>query len=310
MTSTPALVVHGGAGAWGDERHAEAIAGVRAAAEVGGAVLASGGSAIDAVVAATRALEENPSFNAGLGSTLNLDGEVETDAALMCGATLRCGGVAALRGYRAPIAVARAVLEQTDHVLIAGDGAARFAAMVDAEPMDLRTDARRVRWRDRLDALQADGDAWLPRMRALIAAHPELNRGTVGSVATDANGGTAAASSTGGVALKLRGRIGDSPVPGAGLYATSRGAVTATGRGELALRTLPCLRACDRIDAGMSTREALETTVASMRATVGADVGFIGVDAAGRAAVAHGTRHLPWASWTPTGVQAAMRAPA
>lgn len=309
MTGPPALIVHGGAGDWGTGREAAALNGVRGAARAGGEVLADGGTALDAVVAATRVLEEDPLFNAGIGSTLNLDGDVETDAAVMCGATLRSGGVAALRGFRAPIAVARAVLEQTDHVLIAGDGASRFATMIDAERFDLHTDARRVRWRERLDALQSGGDDWLPRMRALIAAHPELNRGTVGAVAIDASGHTAATSSTGGVTLKLAGRIGDSPVPGAGLYATTSAAVTATGRGELALRTLPCLRACDRIAAGAGAQDALEATIEALRAQVGADVGLIGVDATGRVAVAHGTPDLPWASWSPGGERSAMRAP-
>jgi isoaspartyl peptidase/L-asparaginase-like protein (Ntn-hydrolase superfamily) len=191
-------------------------AGLRTAAAGGWAVLSGGGSALDAVQAAAVALEDDPLFNAGRGSVLNERGEVEHDAAIMCGRTGRAGGVAAVRGIRNPIVLARVVMEETPHVLLASSGALALAEREDVERVDPSwhvTKRREAQWR-------AAGD-------------------TVGAVAVDGAGHVAAATSTGGTLHKLQGRIGDSPLPGAGLYAADDAcAVSASGHGEAIMRAV------------------------------------------------------------------------
>jgi beta-aspartyl-peptidase (threonine type) len=194
-TRVPAIIVHGGAGA--DSSQApEFRQGVRAAVLAGWRVLAEGGTALDAVENAVRALEDDPRFNAGRGSVLNRDGTVEMDASIMEGDRLQCGAVAALVGVANPVTVARRVLDSRRHVLLVGDGALAFARSVgipECDPASLVTDRQRKR-------------------------HAELARkpippggGTVGAVALDRNGTTAAATSTGGTPGKLPGRVGDAP---------------------------------------------------------------------------------------------------
>jgi beta-aspartyl-peptidase (threonine type) len=207
-----AIVVHGGAGDVAVERHARLRSGCRAAAEIGRAILDGGGSALDAVVAAVRMLEDDPEFNAGVGSALTRDGAVETDAAVMCGASRRVGAVAAVPDLGRAIALARAVLDANEHVLLAGPAALRFAAEV---------------------GIVASPPGALVTPRALARLE---QRGTVGAVARDRAGCFAAATSTGGISGKRSGRVGDSPIPGAGTWADDRCAISATGDGEAILR--------------------------------------------------------------------------
>jgi L-asparaginase / beta-aspartyl-peptidase len=179
-------------------------------------VLETGRSALDAVQAAAVALEDDPLFNAGRGAVLNDQGEVEHDAAIMCGRTGTVGGVAAVRGVRNPITLARVVMDKTPHVLLTGAGAGAIADREGVERVDPSwhvTDKRQSQW-------QAAGD-------------------TIGAVAVDRDGHLAAATSTGGILHKLRGRIGDSPLPGAGLYAADDAcAVSASGHGEAIMRAV------------------------------------------------------------------------
>ncbi|MEO8844422.1 MAG: isoaspartyl peptidase/L-asparaginase [Kofleriaceae bacterium] len=207
-----AILVHGGAGATPPERHDRLRAGVRAAAGVGDAILVAGGSALDAVVAAVRVLEDDPEFNAGTGSALTCDGTVETDAAVMCGATQRVGAVAAVPDLGCAIALARAVLERGEHAILAGPAAWDFARELGISPAP-------------------PGSLITDRARARLA-----EKGTVGAVARDREGRFAAATSTGGIVGKRRGRVGDSPIPGAGTWADDRIALSATGDGEAILR--------------------------------------------------------------------------
>jgi L-asparaginase / beta-aspartyl-peptidase len=267
------LVVHGGAGVWDADVRADAVRGVRAAAAVASGILAAGGAAIDAVVAAVVALEDDPLFNAGTGACLNLDGEVEMDAQVMVGEGLWAGGIAALQRVRNPVLVARRVMERTGNVMLSGAGALRFARAMGFDDYDPVTPRSRARWRDRLNELG----------------------GTVGAVARDTKGRLAGATSTGGVALKLPGRVGDTPVPGAGNYATSFAAAPATGHGELMLRCLATKRVCDWIERGLTAQAAVDRVLAEMADTVGADAGLIAVDRDGRTGVAHGTAQMPFA---------------
>lgn len=298
-----AMAVHGGAGTWEEPAHAPALAGLRAALEKGRVILAGGGDALDAVVAAAVALEDDPVFNAGTGSALNLRGEVECDASVMCGPGLRAGSVATVRGVRNPVLLARRIMEETDHVLLAGEGAELLAAAWGLAPGNVPTPARRAKWEKAVAALlsgsgeSADGMTHA-RLVELVKAHPELareRRGTIGAVARDAKGNTAAATSTGGTLLKLPGRIGDTPVPGAGNYATTAGAASATGQGELMLRTLTTKVACDLMAQGFTADAAARTALIRTAREAGSDLGIITVDLWGGVGITHATPLMPHA---------------
>ena len=238
--------------------------GLRAAGTVGWDVLAAGGTALDAVQAAAMALEDDPLFNAGRGSVLNEHGEVEHDAAIMCGRTGAVGGVAAVRGVRNPVVLARVVMEATPHVLITGSGAEAIADREGVERVDPRwhvTERRESQW-------QAAGD-------------------TIGAVAVDREGHVAAATSTGGILQKLVGRIGDSPLPGAGLYAADDAcAVSASGHGEAVMRAV----AAHEVAAGV--RHGGKPLTEALRAAlerIDGPAGLIAIDAAAEPAIEFNT---------------------
>jgi len=246
-------------------------------------------------------LEDDPLFNAGTGSALNIDGVAEMDAGVMVGQGLCSGNVACLQRVKNPILVARKVMEETDHVLLAGEGALRFARAMGFADHDPITPQRLADWQKR----RTEG-VRLPR---ILDHYPELAKGTVGAVARDAGGGLAAATSTGGLTLKLAGRVGDTPLPGAGNYATPYAAASATGRGELMMCFLATRAVCDRIAAGRSAQQAVDEVVAEMAASLGPDVGIIALDGAGGIGVAHATPHMPhaFASWYESGATARLR---
>ena len=263
------IVVHGGAGQVAPERHARLREGVRAAAAAGHAILDAGGSALDAVVAAVRVLEDDPEFNAGTGSVLTRDGTVETDACVIDGSTQRAGAVAAVPDHGVPIALARAVLDAGEHVLLAGPAALRFAAEVGitaAAPGALITERARTRLSDHL-ARQAGR---------------EREGGTVGAVARDHVGRFAAATSTGGIVGKRSGRVGDTPLVGAGTWADRACAVSATGDGEAIIRVALARGIAWRLTSGMALRDATAAALAELRAITGGSAGVIAIDAASR----------------------------
>ncbi len=278
-----AVAVHGGAGVWRDQDEGRICTGVAAAVAGARAVLDGGGSALDAVVAAVLQLEDDELFNAGTGAALNRDGDAELDAAVMSGKDLRCGGVAALRGVRNPVLVARRVMEASPHVLLAGEGARRFAQ---EQGFDVEYDPVTARARE----------VWVARSKAGLTLEPPSPAGdTVGAVALDRNGHLAAATSTGGTILKLPGRVGDSPIPGAGNYASAWAACSATGRGELMMRLLAAKALCDRVQAGAAPQPAADSLLVLMRESVGADAGFILLSASGEIGMVHGTPAMPHA---------------
>ena len=274
-----AIAVHGGAGRWKPRQDAEALAGVAAALQAGAAELERGGTALAAAVAAVVILEDHPAFNAGTGSALNARGEAEMDAAVMLGSAARFGGVCAIRRVKNPVLVAKAVMNETPHALLAGDGARAFARACGFGDHDPVTEARVAE----LNAARARG------VRASPMAGPT---DTVGAVALDTAGQLAAATSTGGVAMKLPGRVGDSPLPGAGTYATTLCAASATGLGEAILCRLSTRSLCDLVAAGRTPDQAISAVLEELH---GADAGFIAVDANGRIGVAHNTRAMPHA---------------
>jgi beta-aspartyl-peptidase (threonine type) len=210
------------------------------------AILQRGGSALDAVEAAARLVEANPEdHSVGYGGYPNLLGEVELDASIMDGATLRAGAVGALRGYRHPISVARRVMEELPHVMLVGAGAARFAAEIGMQQENLLTEPAAHAWREgiagRLPESFRDAQgaimAEMLRRATHLATDPERVAGTVNFIAQDQAGHIASAVSTSGWAWKYPGRLGDSPIVGAGNYADDRyGAAACTGWGELAIR--------------------------------------------------------------------------
>lgn len=264
----PIIVVHGGAGSfkigW-EERKRDYLKGLREALIEGFKELTSG-SAVDAVEVAVRVLEDNPAFNAGLGSSLNLKGEVEMDAGIMDGSTLRAGAVGAVKRVKNPISLARMVMEYTDHVLLVGEGAELIGSTLGLKLSEIEVSKAQVEKYKRILKLWREGEGFyhLKKLKTLAPKILEFTSiDTVGSVALDSNGNVAAATSTGGIWLKLPGRIGDTPIPGAGFYAdNSGGAASATGIGEYIIMSSPCRKAvelmCQRVSATTAAKAVIE----------------------------------------------------
>jgi beta-aspartyl-peptidase (threonine type) len=272
------LVIHGGAGseriAHDDPAHeAHARAGLEEALAAGAAILERGESAVDAVEAAARLLEENPCFNAGRGSVLTEQGEVELDAAIMDGRTRTAGAVSGIKTTRAPISLARRLMERGPHVFLAGTAADRFAASAGLEQVanDFFILPERRR---QLDEALAAGSAADP-----------IKYGTIGAVAVDREGNVAAATSTGGITAKRWGRVGDSPLIGAGTYADNRAAaVSATGSGEYFIRAVAAHEVAARIRLGCETlQQAIDGVLVDI-ASLGGKGGLIAVSPNGDAA--------------------------
>ncbi len=272
------LVIHGGAGSeriahGGPEHEASASEGLRQALGAGSAILAVSGSAVDAVEATVRSLEEDPCFNAGRGSVLTEHGEVELDAAIMNGIDRSAGAVAGVRTTRAPVGLARWLMDHGPHVFLSGEGADRFATAAGLEQVGNDFFVRPERQRQLAEAVTAGADA------------DPIKYGTVGAVAVDAHGHVAAATSTGGVTAKRWGRIGDSPLIGAGTYADDRSAaVSATGSGEYFIRAVAAHQLAERVRLGReSLQHALDAVLADIQ-SLGGQGGLIAVAPNGDAA--------------------------
>jgi len=278
MTGDWRLVIHGGAGEMGvadmdREKESSALAGLGKALAAGAEILDAKGSAVDAVEAAARILEEDPCFNAGRGSVLAHDGHIELDAALMDGRTRRAGAVAGVRTTRAPIGLARHLLEHGPHVFLAGEDADRFARQTGFEQVENSWFEIPER-RRQLDELLAGG-----------GFDDQMKYGTIGAVAVDMDGHVAAATSTGGLTAKRWGRIGDSPLIGAGTYADDRAAaISATGSGEYFIRTVAAHEVAARVRIGSEPlQQALDAVLAEIK-ELGGTGGMIAVAPSGEAA--------------------------
>lgn len=283
-----ALIVHGGAWAIPDDEAEAHRAGCRAAREAGWRVLEQGGSALDAVETAIRLMEDDPAFDAGVGSVLNRDGAVELDAAIMEGARLRCGAVAAVRRVRNPITLARRVLE-SQSVLLAAEGAERFAEASGVplcDPAELVVERERARWVE--FARRSDF-----RAQDAFVARPG---DTVGAVALDRQGRLAAGASTGGTANKPPGRVGDTPLIGCGLYADDQiGGCASTGWGESLIKVVLAKTAIDLLGANGDPMAAARAAIDRLAQRVGGLGGCILLDTRGRAGLAFNTPRMAYA---------------
>jgi L-asparaginase / beta-aspartyl-peptidase len=280
-----AIVIHGGAGVidrsqMTPERAASYRAGLAAALDAGYEVLERGGTSLDAVVAAVRRLEDDPQFNAGRGAVLDEDGDAELDAAIMDGAGPRAGAVAAVRHVKNPIELARLVMDKSPHVLLVADGAEEFAleqGMALVPRGYFRTEAR---VRELEEARRAEA--------ARAAGKPMASgTGTVGAVALDRAGNLAAATSTGGLTNKHRGRVGDTPLIGAGTYANNTGcAVSGTGQGEYYIRQVVAYDVCALVQyRRMTLAAAVHEVVQVKLRRSGGEGGLIALDRAGNIAM-------------------------
>ena len=278
-----AFAIHGGAGVidrakMTPEREANFRAGLAAAVDAGYAILERGGSSLDAVTAAVRIMEDDPQFNAGRGAVLNHEGDAELDAAIMDGHGPRAGAVAGVRHVRNPVELARLVMEKSPHVLLVAEGAEEFAleqGVVLVPRGYFRTEAR-VRELD--EARQTEAEQ-------LKAAAPGAS-GTVGAVALDRAGHLAAATSTGGLTNKHRGRVGDSPIVGAGTYADDAScAVSGTGQGEFFIRQLVAYDICALVQyRHLTLAQAVREVIQKLHRT-GGEGGVIAVDRSGNIAM-------------------------
>jgi len=292
----PVIVIHGGAGFWPSSKHRLALEGVEEAATRGYSHLKKGGTSLKAVEEATISMEDNPVFNAGVGSDLNLKGEAEMDASIMDGRTLRAGAVALVKSYKNPVSLARLVMEETDHIFLAGIGAEKLGelyALPNAKPVDR---ARLEEWKKLRSRLLSGKMKNMPRTLRLLRKYREIGGGTVGAIAIDKNGDVAAATSTGGTALKFPGRIGDTPLIGCGTYADNEcGAASATGVGEGAIRLVLAKTACDLMSEGAVAQRAAEQAVKLENRRIGLPIGIITLDTKGNVGAAHSTPNMCWA---------------
>ncbi len=306
-----ALAIHGGAGtilksAMTPELEAEYRGGLEAALKAGWAVLDRGGSALDAVEEAVVSLEDFPLFNAGRGSVFNHVGKNEMDAAIMDGASLKAGAVAFVRNVKNPIKLARLVMEKTEHVLLAGDGAIQFGKELGIEQAPDEYFFTEHRWQQLQDAIAAgrvqldhasepaasaagqsvrvesfsDSDATTQRNRPPANAGGS-DLGTVGAVACDSQGRLAAATSTGGMTNKKFGRVGDTPIIGSGTYADSICAVSCTGHGEYFMLGVTAYDVAARMKYKTLSLESAASETIDHLTSIGGEGGLIAVDSKG-----------------------------
>ncbi|RZJ97937.1 MAG: isoaspartyl peptidase/L-asparaginase [Brevundimonas sp.] len=278
-----ALILHGGAGARRERNYDAEVAHMREVVEAMKVRLDAGESALDVAVAAVVMLEDSGLYVAGRGASPNLAGAYELDASIMDGATRKAGAVAALQGFRNPVIAARAVMDHTPHVMLAGEGAALFALDQGLEPI-------------------ADEEAWFTRAGQGEDNHPPgtLSHGTVGCCVLDSAGRLAAATSTAGVFGKMPGRVGDTPIPAAGTWADGNVAASGTGQGEYFIRVAATAQTAWRVAAGQSLSVAARAVIDEIGG-MGGDGGLIALDRDGNIAAPFNSQGMKRAWLTTAG---------
>lgn len=284
------IVVHGGAGLWSEREKFSIVKDVLLKSlEAGASILKAGGSALDAVVEAVMVLEDSGVLNAGVGSYPNLVGEIEMDAGVMDGKSLRAGAVGCIRNVKNPVLAAKLVLEKTDHVLLVGEWASRFALSMGLPALNFDRNANLSKYRDLVRKF-VEGNTRYKSNLTLYRQHPSLFHETVGAVALDCKGNLASATSTGGLALKLPGRVGDSPLIGAGTYADKNVAVSATGVGEYIILLGVGVRASHYAENGLSANVVAERVVQLLTLNFGENSGgLIVLDKNGSIGISYNT---------------------
>ncbi len=272
------MIVHGGAGAIDESVRTDHVSGCRRAVETAADLLRAGGDAVAAACAAVRVLEDDPAFNAGFGSTLDVDGRITTDAAIFRGRDLAYGAIGAVAGVRHPIDLAEAVLRDDQHCFLVSHGAIAFARSHGVElcdPKSLETDPSRSRW-------------WFTKPDPVPSGSD-----TVGAVVRDSSGDIVAATSTGGLLNKHPGRVGDSPIAGAGTYAkVGMGGISATGHGETIMRTVLAYEALRNMYGADDPKSALDASLAEAWRLCGGRGGLIALTADGVPVWARNTKHM------------------
>ncbi|XP_022091357.1 isoaspartyl peptidase/L-asparaginase-like isoform X2 [Acanthaster planci] len=294
-TIKPVVLVHGGAWAIPDGLVQASCQGVQNAAREGYRVLEEGGkgTALDAVVAAVCILEDDPAFDAGTGSVLNEDGEVEMDAIVMEGQHLKTGAVACVKNIRNPVKLARLVMEKTEHILLVGDGANKFAKSVGMKEVPVATLVS--------DNAVKELEHFKKFNKTVDGLFSTRDHDTVGAVAVDSEGNVACATSTGGITAKMAGRVGDSPLIGSGAYCDSAaGSASATGHGESIAKVTLARQVVYNMQNGASAQEAAEEALSYMSSRASGAGGTIAVDNMGNIGVAFTTARMPWA-WARSG---------
>lgn len=300
MDDSPiAIAIHGGAGTitrenMSPEREAQFEAALREAIAAGYKVLEQGGESLDAVIAAVQVMEANPLFNAGVGAVYTYEGEHELDASIMRGDTRQAGAVAGVKTVQSPIALARAIMEQSRHVMLSGEGAAQFAreqGLAEVENSHFNSEHRYQQLQDALQRLEQTKEAGdhIAQVEQQPGWNSAYNMGTVGAVALDQQGNLAAATSTGGMTAKQYGRIGDSPIIGSGTWADNEScAVSSTGHGEYFIRYQVAADICARVRyQGKYIVEAGDEVIHDILLPAGGTGGVIIVDR-------HGQVHMPF----------------
>jgi beta-aspartyl-peptidase (threonine type) len=293
-----AIAMHGGAGTitranLSPEQEAEYRATIDKALELGYAELKSGKDGLDAIVASIQYLEDSPLFNAGIGAVYTYDGGHELDASIMRGDTLQAGAVSSLTTVKNPIIAARLVMEESVHVMLSGVGAERFAAENGLEVVD-NTIFNTPRRFEALQRAKAKIDGTQAQVDRILGHQDDYKFGTVGIVVLDANGTISAGTSTGGMTAKRFGRVGDSPIIGAGTYAdNSSCAVSATGHGEYFIRFIVAADICARMKyQGISLNQAADAVIHDVLKPAGGEGGIIAIDAEGNIAMPFNTEGM------------------
>ncbi|MBI2681840.1 MAG: isoaspartyl peptidase/L-asparaginase [Acidobacteriales bacterium] len=304
MATRPLLVVHGGAWNIPEDMVAAHERGVRAAVERGWSVLTKGCSAVDAVEESVVILEEDETFDAGLGSFLTSASTVQMDALIMDGGTLRAGGVGGVERVRNAVRLSRLILDKSPHVYFVGEGAEQFAAehgmeLIDNKELVIPREVERLRgFKARLASGHADD----------TFAGPQISHDTVGAVAVDGKGNIAAATSTGGTLNKTPGRVGDSSLIGCGCYADNQSAaVSCTGWGEPIMKLVLAKWAADRVQAGHDPQASANSAIQMLQRRLSGHGGMIVVDTLGRYGIAHNTPRMAWGVADGSGVKVGIK---